>query len=99
MNKEDLFKKISEDLKSLSNSFELLCELESKMTKKNKTKKNDKKEISFEELRAFLADKSRLGFTSDIKALINSFGANRLSEVKESDYDELLKKAKELKDE
>ncbi len=65
----------------------------------SREEKKAAKKISFEELRAFLADKSRLGFTSDIKAIINSFGANRLSEVKESDYDELLKKAKELKNE
>ncbi len=59
----------------------------------------DKSDISLEDVRAVLADKSRLGFTAKIKELLTSFGANKLSEVSPSNYAELLSLAKELKDE
>ncbi|MCW6664288.1 rRNA biogenesis protein rrp5 [Aerococcaceae bacterium NML191219] len=52
--------------------------------------------ISLEQVRGVLAEKSRDGLTKQVKALIQSFGANRLSEVKKSDYLALLNKAKEL---
>ncbi len=58
-----------------------------------------KSDISLEDVRAVLADKSRLGFTAKIKEMLKSFGANKLSDVSPSDYDELLNLAKELKDE
>lgn len=52
--------------------------------------------ITLENVRAVLADKSRLGFTKDIKQIILDLGATKLSEVKESDYAVLLKKAEVL---
>lgn len=60
----------------------------------NETK--EKATISLEEVRTVLAEKSRDGLTKEVKGLIQSFGANRLSEVKECDYPALLNKAKEL---
>lgn len=63
--------------------------------------KPKKEEVSFEEdkptiqdVRAVLAEKKKQG--KDIKALIASFGAEKLSQVKEEDYAALLKKAGEL---
>lgn len=60
-----------------------------------------KEEVPFEEdkptiqdVRAVLADKKRQG--KDIKTLLAAFGAEKLSQVKEEDYAELLKKAGEL---
>lgn len=52
--------------------------------------------ITLENVRAVLADKSRLGFTKDIKQIILDLGATKLSEVKESDYAILLKKVEVL---
>ena len=51
---------------------------------------------TLEELRALLAAKSRDGFTNDVKALLTRFGANKLSEVKENDYEELYLQAEEI---
>lgn len=63
--------------------------------------KSKKEEVPFEEdrptiqdVRAVLAEKKKQG--KDIRALIASFGAEKLSQVKEEDYAALLKKAEEL---
>lgn len=60
------------------------------------THKSKEPVITLEQVRAVLADKSRLGFTKDIKHLITEFGATKLSEVKPQDYATLLKKAEEI---
>lgn len=61
----------------------------------------EQEEVPFEEdkptiqdVRAVLAEKKKQG--KDIRALIASFGAEKLSQVKEEDYAMLLKKAGEL---
>ena len=54
------------------------------------------KALTLEDVRGVLADKSRSGKTADVKALITSFGADKLSSVKASDYAELMKKAEVL---
>jgi hypothetical protein len=51
------------------------------------------KPVSLPEVRAVLAEKSREGHTKEVKALINSLGADRLSEVDPSQYPALLKEA------
>ena len=54
------------------------------------------KALTLEDVRGVLADKSRSGKTAEVKALITSFGADKLSSVKASDYAELMKKAEVL---
>ena len=54
------------------------------------------KVLTLEDVRGVLADKSRNGKTAEVKALITSFGADKLSSVKASDYAELMKKAEVL---
>ena len=46
-----------------------------------------------EEVRAVLAEKSRSGKTTEVKALLTKFGVDKLSELDSSKYDELLKEA------
>lgn len=62
---------------------------------------NDSKEKveppKFEDVRAELAKKSKLGFTPQIKEIITSFGASKLSEVKSENYLALLDKVRGLK--
>lgn len=52
-----------------------------------------KPEIRFEDVRAALAEKSRAGYTAEVKALLKSHGADRLSQVEPEFYEELLKEA------
>ena len=53
----------------------------------------EKPTISFEQVRAALANKSRDGYTSAVKNLVESFGAEKLSEIKPEHYAEILKQA------
>ena len=46
-----------------------------------------------EQVRAVLAAKSSAGFTDDVKALLEKFGAKQLKQVRESDYSALIKEA------
>ena len=54
--------------------------------------KKEKKVYSFEEVRAVLAAKSRDGHTDEVKAVISSFGVEKLSDIDPSKYEELLQK-------
>ncbi len=54
------------------------------------------KVLTFENVRGILSKKSKDGKTAEVKALINSFGADKFSSVNPSDYAELLKKAEVL---
>ncbi len=54
--------------------------------------KEEKKIYSFEEVRAVLAAKSRDGHTDEVKAIISSFGVEKLSDIDPDQYEELLKK-------
>lgn len=51
------------------------------------------KEWSLEEVRMILADKSRVGHTEEVKALISKYGAERLSDIKPADYAALMAEA------
>lgn len=54
------------------------------------------KVVTFVELRSRLAEISRAGHTAEIKELITKHGAEKLSDVKETDYAALLAEAEEL---
>lgn len=52
--------------------------------------------ISLETVRGVLADKSRNGHTLEVRAIIQRYGANRLSEVDPKLYPEVLREAEAL---
>ena len=54
------------------------------------------KKLTLADVRAVLAEKSRAGFTEEVKALIAKHGADRLSEVPETEYAALLADAEVL---
>lgn len=60
------------------------------MAKKVAKQEPEKKPLTLEEVRATLAEKSRAGYTAEVKALINKHGADKLSEVNPSEYAALL---------
>lgn len=51
---------------------------------------------TLEQVRAVLADKSRRGYTADVKALLRQHGADKLSEIAPSEYEALLAKTEAL---
>ncbi len=88
---------ISEELTEMFSSEET----EKQSVKKNVSKGEEQKEsakkgLTLEEVRAVLADKSRAGFTEQVKELLKKHGADRLSAVDPTEYKALLSDAEVL---
>lgn len=62
-----------------------------------KTDKPAEEVVTIEQVRAVLAEKSQAGFTAQVKALLESFDANKLSAVKPEDYKDLMAAAQDIK--
>lgn len=56
----------------------------------------DNKTLTLESVRAVLAEKSRSGFTDEIRALLEKYGAEKLSEIDPKFYEDLLDEVKVL---
>jgi hypothetical protein len=54
-------------------------------------KKPAKKPLTLEDVRKVAADKSRQGFTDEVRVLIQKYGANKLSGMDPAKYDAFLK--------
>ena len=54
--------------------------------------------LTLEQVRAVLADKSRLGFTAEIRALLQKYGAPKLSGIDPVHYKALVAEAEVLGD-
>ena len=63
-----------------------------------KAKVEKKPELTLEEVRAVLAEKSRAGHTAAIRALLQKYGASKLSGIDPKHYEALLKDVEVLKD-
>ena len=85
---------INDTAKALVNLAKVLAETKEQTKEKEPT--NEKSKVTIEQVRAVLAEKSQEGLTDKVKALLESFGANKLSDVKEENYAALLEKAKDL---
>ncbi len=101
MSKVKLLLDVITDIRSLADSLQVLADTmtESEPSGATKPKKKDTekpKEVKLEDVRMVLADKSRSGKTAEVKQLISTFGADKLSDVDPSNYAELLKKAEVL---
>lgn len=55
-----------------------------------------KKEIKLEQVRAVLAQKSHEGLTAEVRALLQKYGASKLSAIDPECYEALLMEAEEL---
>lgn len=55
-----------------------------------------KEEVTIEQIRALLAEKSQAGLTSQVKELLTKYGATKLSAVKPEDYAAVFEAAKAL---
>lgn len=104
MSRTKLLLDVVTDLQNLAGSIQTIAEVlasneetprttEKAPVKKTKPKK---KELSLEDVRTVLAQKSQAGFTADIKKLLEKYGASKLSEIDAKDYKALMKDAEEL---
>lgn len=83
------------------NTFETIYnpekdEPQAEAPKEQPTQKNEEATVTFVQLRSRLSEISRNGHTAEIKELIAKYGADRLSDVAESDYVALLAEAEGL---
>lgn len=58
--------------------------------------KEEKKEVTLEEVRTKLANLSRNGHTKEVKALLLKYGADKLSAIDKDKYEALLADAEEI---
>lgn len=56
-------------------------------------KKESKPELKLKDVRAVLAEKSRAGHTAEVRALLQKYGAAKLSEIDPANYEALLQDA------
>ena len=85
---------ISDTLRELFSTVE-----EEKPTKETMAEENpkpEKKALSLTDVRAVLSEKSRNGYTADVKALLLKYGADKLSDINPADYEALLAAAEVL---
>ena len=61
-----------------------------KVAEEPKPKLQEEKPLTLEDVRAVCADKSRKGFTAEVKAILTKHGADKLSEVDPAEYKALL---------
>ena len=101
MSKTKLLLDVVENLRNLADSLQDLHDVmiepsvsEEKQDKADGSKQTSK--VSLEEVRGILAKKSQEGKSSEVRALIQSYGVAKLSEVRESDFEDLYLKAEEL---
>ena len=57
---------------------------------KPEPQEKEEKPLTLEDVRAVCADKSRKGFTAEVKAILTKHGADKLSEVDPAEYKALL---------
>lgn len=55
-----------------------------------KPQPKEEKPLTLEDVRAVCADKSRKGYTAEVKAILTKHGADKLSEVDPAEYKALL---------
>lgn len=107
MSKIKLLLDVVSDMRSLADSIQAVADVmagnepvETKEpTSTVKEPEPNKKEITLEEVRAKLAEKSQAGLTAQVREIIQKYGGSKLSEVDPSYYADMLKDAEGLRNE
>lgn len=93
---------ISEELANLFSGAEEEKPPAKKTVSKKKTAEapqpQEEKVLTLEDVRAVCADKSRKGFTAEVKSILIKHGADKLSEVDPTEYKALLAEVEVLGD-
>jgi hypothetical protein len=107
MSKIKLLLDVVTDLRSLADSLQAVAdamasnesidESHSETTAQVSTQKLEEKTVTLEQVRAVLAEKSHDGFTAEVRALLEKYGASKLSQINPSKYADLLVEAEALK--
>lgn len=86
----------SESLSDNGGERETVKEKAEETKEEVKKEENESPKLTLEKVRAVLAEKSRAGGTAEVRAIIQKFGAKRLSEINPKDYAAILKEAEVL---
>ncbi|WMJ86737.1 rRNA biogenesis protein rrp5 [Anaerocolumna sp. MB42-C2] len=107
MSKVSLLLDVINDLKKLTGSLQTLAETfdtnvsaggaQAETSALVTETKPAKKKITLEQVREVLAEKSHDGFTAEIRALLEKYGADKLSKIDSAHYAALLADAEALK--
>lgn len=107
MSKIKLLLDVVSDMRSLADSLQAVADamadnepaetVEPSTTVKEPKQK--KKEITLEEVRGKLAEKSQAGLIAEVRKIIEKYGGSKLSEVDPKHYADVLKDAEVLKNE
>ena len=73
-------------------------ETDEQPTKQVAAKPEPKPQLTLEQVRAVLADKSRAGHTAAVRELLLKYGASKLSQIDPANYEALLREAEVLGD-
>ena len=76
---------VAEELKNLFSGSEEDSRKTEAKTKTAEKASKEEKTISLEDVRAVMADKSRKGYTAEVKALLTKRGVNKLSDINPKD--------------
>lgn len=93
MSRIKLLLDVVNDMQSLAESLKVLAEA---VPSNDTTAKTDKDKATIEDVRSVLVSLSQDGKTAEVKALLEKYGANKLSEIEPDSYQALLSDAKEL---
>ena len=112
MSKMKLLLDVVSDLRSLADSLQAVADAVAQGGQEQPTQKPEKKTaakqveppvekpetkpLTLEQVRAALAEKSRAGHTSEVKALLIKHGADKLSDIDPAEYPALLAEAEVL---
>lgn len=107
MSRIKLLLDVVSDMRSLADSIQAVCDAmasdgptevpeEEPQKKPQKGKTEKAPEITLEKVRGVLADKSRSGHTAEVRAIIQKYGADRLSDIDPKDYPAVLADAEVL---
>lgn len=92
----ELINEIVKNLKKLADNLDALSKDLKEVPEISQTKEPKEEIITLEQVRAVLADKSREGKQAEVKALIQKYGAEKLTALDKACYKDLLKDAEEL---
>lgn len=84
---------IAEAMTILNTASSSLGALMARMDVKEEPRERQEKQLTLVEVRAVLADKSRSGFTEQIRGLLEKYGAPKLSEIDPARYQNLMDEA------
>ena len=88
---------IIKELRQAADSINGIADSLAEMFGEQKTEpKKAEPTLSLSDVRAKLAEKSRNGFTAEVKELLRCHGADKLSDVDPSEYAALVQEAEEL---